>query len=180
MNRSMKKSLRCLDPNRRTKRATGQPERITGQARTDRDSAKPRRRMQMTAKARAVLELIAARQDKGYSVGARAVASVLWGNPHKAMRAGGYAGRLMNERWLWRRMVWYRGARGHEVYSHTEYFITEEGRKALKGTNHAGDLTRNRIEPNRTTLENKTTTTRSKPKNESRKNTGRAGQANQS
>jgi hypothetical protein len=95
-------------------------------------------KMQMTAKARAVLEAAAAHQDNvahDSGIGARGIAHALWGNSSKPMRAGQYAGKLINQCWLWRRMCWYRGARGHEVYSHTEYFITQEGRRALKGTN---------------------------------------------
>lgn len=136
--------------------------------------------MHMTAKARAVLQLIADRQDKGYAVGARAIASVLWNDPRRAMRAGQYAGRLMNQRWLWRRMVWYRGRRGHEVYSHTEYFVTVEGRQELKRnvSRSQFDAQSNRTESNnvRKTNNNKQG---AKPKNESRKNTRRTGEANQ-
>ena len=90
--------------------------------------------MKLTTKAAAVLRAAASFQalHEG-GIGARAIASILWANPHKAMRAGQYAGKLVHMNWLQRRMCWYQGARGHEVYSHTEYFITRKGRQVLKG-----------------------------------------------
>jgi hypothetical protein len=90
--------------------------------------------MKLTPKAREVLEAARAHQDNSShdsGIGARAIAHVLWGNCHQAMRGGQYAGRLIRGGWLWRKTCWYRGKRGHDVYSHTEYFITLEGRTAL-------------------------------------------------
>jgi hypothetical protein len=90
--------------------------------------------MKLTPKARSVLEAARSHQDNSShdsGIGARAIAHVLWGNCHKAMRAGQYAGKLQHMGWMTRRMCWYRGARGHDVYSHTEYFITKAGRTAL-------------------------------------------------
>jgi hypothetical protein len=97
--------------------------------------------MKLTEKARAVLEAAAAHQDNvanDSGIGARGIAHALWGNCTMPMRAGQYAGKLINQRWLWRRMCWYRGAHGHEVYSHTEYYITQEGRAAI-GQPRRGD-----------------------------------------
>jgi hypothetical protein len=82
--------------------------------------------MSLTPLARKVLEAAAGRDG----VGARDVAQIL-GYGRKYMRAGQYAGRLRREGWLTSEMQWYRGARGHDCYSHTLYFITKKGRDAI-------------------------------------------------
>jgi hypothetical protein len=90
--------------------------------------------MKLTPLARKVLEATRDHQDHAThdsGIGARAIAHLLWGNCHKAMRAGQYAGRLAREGWMQSKMCWYQGARGHQVYSHTEYFITNKGREAI-------------------------------------------------
>jgi hypothetical protein len=88
----------------------------------------------LTTKARAVLEAASGRDGV---IGARRVAHIL-GFGRKFMRAGQYAGRLARAGWLVKRTHWYRGRRGHDVYSHVEYFITEKGRKILLDSRNRG------------------------------------------
>lgn len=92
--------------------------------------------MKLTPTARAVLEAAEKRQDNSAydsGIGANYIADLLELDcGHIApLRAGQYAGRLVAEGWLRRRSCWHRGRRGHDVYTHTEYFITAKGRKIL-------------------------------------------------
>jgi len=85
--------------------------------------------MKLTPKARAVLTA-ALRADHHDGIGARQVAHIL-GYGNKYMRAGQYVGKLCKEGWIQSRMNWYRGSRGHDVYSHMSYFITQKGKEIL-------------------------------------------------
>jgi hypothetical protein len=91
--------------------------------------------MKLTDKARAVLEAAERAQAIDRAIGARQIALIL-GFGNKYMRAGQYAGKLQAQGWLISEMQWYRGARGHDVYSHTEYFITRKGREELQKRRH--------------------------------------------